>query len=243
MPRVIESRVIALAFAFAAAASVAAPAEPFKIAPAAPAGAADTPAFQTTPVRYAPRRAQFRRRLLRIPGVRRHRCAAADAPAYAPMEPDADARRRRVDPRYDRQVVDYAGPEKPGTVIINTPERLLYLVESGGRAVALTESASAVGFTWAGVKFVSMNGNAGLAAAGRNAPAPARSAPFHVRRSRESARRAGPLSRFLAVFASMAPMSPGPSAPRCLRAASACATRNVIDLYGRVPVGAKVLVI
>jgi len=59
------------------------------------------------------------------------------------MEPDADARRAAVDPRYDRQVVDYAGPEKPGTVIINTPERLLYLSSPAAGRCA-TESASAV---------------------------------------------------------------------------------------------------
>ena len=34
------------------------------------------------------------------------------------------------DSRYDRQVVDYRGTEKPGTVIINTPEKLLYLGSS-----------------------------------------------------------------------------------------------------------------
>ena len=56
-------------------------------------------------------------------------------PAYAQIAPDADARRAAADPRYDRQIVAYGGGEKPGTVIINTPERLLYLVEQGGRAL------------------------------------------------------------------------------------------------------------
>jgi lipoprotein-anchoring transpeptidase ErfK/SrfK len=31
--------------------------------------------------------------------------------------------------------VSYEGAEKPGTIIINTPERLLYLVEPGGKAL------------------------------------------------------------------------------------------------------------
>src|SRR5262249_40454491 len=58
--------------------------------------------------------------------------AAPQRQAYAP---DADAMRYASDPRYVRQVVDYHGEEKPGTVIINTPERMLYLVEPGGKAL------------------------------------------------------------------------------------------------------------
>jgi lipoprotein-anchoring transpeptidase ErfK/SrfK len=58
--------------------------------------------------------------------------AAPQRQAYAP---DADAVRYAADPRYVRQMVDYHGEEKPGTVIINTPERMLYLVEPGGRAL------------------------------------------------------------------------------------------------------------
>jgi lipoprotein-anchoring transpeptidase ErfK/SrfK len=48
--------------------------------------------------------------------------AAPQRQAYAP---DADAMRYAADPRYVRQIVDYHGEEKPGTVIINTPERML----------------------------------------------------------------------------------------------------------------------
>ena len=58
--------------------------------------------------------------------------AAPQRQAYAP---DADAMRYAADPRYVRQIVDYHGEEKPGTVIINTPERMLYLVEPGGKAL------------------------------------------------------------------------------------------------------------
>jgi hypothetical protein len=40
-----------------------------------------------------------------------------------------------MDPRYVRQVVPYAGSEAPGTVIINTQDRMLYLVKDPGRAI------------------------------------------------------------------------------------------------------------
>ena len=56
-----------------------------------------------------------------------------------------------LDPRYFKQEVSYDGKEPPGTIIINTPERLLYLVEGGGRAVRYGIGVGRPGFTWAGV--------------------------------------------------------------------------------------------
>ena len=79
--------------------------------------------------------------------------AAPQRQAYAP---DADAMRYAADPRYVRQMVDYHGEEKPGTVIINTPERMLYLVEPGGKALRYGIGVGRPGFTWAGVKTVTM---------------------------------------------------------------------------------------
>ena len=40
-----------------------------------------------------------------------------------------------VDPSLLRQEVVYWGPYKPGTVVVSVPERRLYLVQSGGRAL------------------------------------------------------------------------------------------------------------
>jgi lipoprotein-anchoring transpeptidase ErfK/SrfK len=79
--------------------------------------------------------------------------AAPQRQAYAP---DADAMRYASDPRYVRQIVDYHGEEKPGTVIINTPERMLYLVEPGGKALRYGIGVGRPGFTWAGVRTVTM---------------------------------------------------------------------------------------
>jgi hypothetical protein len=41
------------------------------------------------------------------------------------------------DPKYLRQVVPYPGVEKPGTIIIDTPNKFLYLIENGCRALRL----------------------------------------------------------------------------------------------------------
>ena len=76
--------------------------------------------------------------------------------ALTPGAPDPEVLRYEADPRYQRQVVDYRGPEKPGTVIINTPERLLYLIEPAGKAIRYGIGVGRPGFTWAGVKTVTM---------------------------------------------------------------------------------------
>ena len=42
---------------------------------------------------------------------------------------------RRVDPQWWRQEVAYTGSEKPGTIVIDTPGHHLYLVQAGGTAM------------------------------------------------------------------------------------------------------------
>lgn len=42
---------------------------------------------------------------------------------------------RRIDPRFLRQEVAYTGRESAGTIVVDTPNRFLYLVQSGGRAM------------------------------------------------------------------------------------------------------------
>jgi len=56
-----------------------------------------------------------------------------------------------MDTRFLPTVVDYGGSERPGTIIINTPERFLYLVMEGGRAKRYGIGVGRPGFTWAGV--------------------------------------------------------------------------------------------
>jgi lipoprotein-anchoring transpeptidase ErfK/SrfK len=56
-----------------------------------------------------------------------------------------------IDPKFDRQVVAYDGEEKPGTVIIDTPNKFLYLVDDGGKALRYGIGVGRPGFTWSGV--------------------------------------------------------------------------------------------
>ena len=62
---------------------------------------------------------------------------------------------RAMDPKYERQTVSYDGKETPGTVVIDTPQRFLYLVQDDGKALRYGIGVGRPGFTWAGVKQVS----------------------------------------------------------------------------------------
>jgi lipoprotein-anchoring transpeptidase ErfK/SrfK len=53
-----------------------------------------------------------------------------------------------------RETVDYTGPYSPGTVVVDTGERRLYLVEQGGKALKYGIGVGRPGFEWAGVHTV-----------------------------------------------------------------------------------------
>jgi lipoprotein-anchoring transpeptidase ErfK/SrfK len=56
-----------------------------------------------------------------------------------------------MDPRFVRQEVAYRGDEAAGTIVINTRERMLYLIESEGRAIRYGIGVGRPGFTWSGI--------------------------------------------------------------------------------------------
>ena len=68
--------------------------------------------------------------------------------------PDADDENSELAPRLQRQVVDYAGREAPGTVIVDTPHTFLYYVLGNGKAIRYGIGVGREGFTWSGVKSV-----------------------------------------------------------------------------------------
>jgi len=70
-------------------------------------------------------------------------------------EPELAERTRPMpDPKFNRQVVPYHGPEKPGTIVIDTPQRFLFLVQDNGTAVRYGIGVGKPGFTWAGAKSI-----------------------------------------------------------------------------------------
>jgi lipoprotein-anchoring transpeptidase ErfK/SrfK len=73
-------------------------------------------------------------------------------PAVDPMlEPQGYS----IDPRFLRQEVEYQGKDEPGTVVIDTSRHFLYLVGTDGNATRYGIGVGRPGFTWSGVHAVS----------------------------------------------------------------------------------------
>ena len=60
------------------------------------------------------------------------------------------------DEKFEKQEVASPGRHAPGTVIIDTPNRFLYLVQANGRALRYGIGVGRPGFEWAGVKSITM---------------------------------------------------------------------------------------
>jgi lipoprotein-anchoring transpeptidase ErfK/SrfK len=60
-----------------------------------------------------------------------------------------------LDPEWQKQVVYFRTTEAPGTIIISTSERHLYLVQPGGRAIRYGIGVGREGFTWQGLLKIS----------------------------------------------------------------------------------------
>lgn len=156
-----------------------------------------------------------------------------------------------VDPRFLRREVAYYGREEPGTVVVDTAARYLYLVREGGRAIRYGIGVGKEGLAWAG-----------RARVGRKAAWPGwtPTATMIRREPERNAKWAGgmpgglnnPLgARALYLYNNGAdtmyrihgttePWSIGQSVSSgCIRLFN----QDVIDLYNRVPVGSPVVVL
>jgi lipoprotein-anchoring transpeptidase ErfK/SrfK len=57
----------------------------------------------------------------------------------------------QLDPEYQKQMVLYRTTEAPGTIIVSTAERHLYLIQPGGRALRYGIGVGRDGFQWQGL--------------------------------------------------------------------------------------------
>jgi len=87
-----------------------------------------------------------------------HTAGADPLPMYqlamASPAQTAPSRDGVVAERLKRQVVNYATREAPGTVIIDTPNTYLYLVLGSGQAMRYGIGVGRDGFTWSGVQSI-----------------------------------------------------------------------------------------
>ncbi|AVT77656.1 ATP synthase [Rhodopseudomonas palustris] len=78
---------------------------------------------------------------------------SAPQPQVAPQE-DEDGTVAELPARLKRQIVAYQTREAPGTIIVDTPNTYLYYVLGSGRAIRYGIGVGRDGFTWSGVKAV-----------------------------------------------------------------------------------------
>lgn len=166
------------------------------------------------------------------------------APArQAAIAPQAGLPSRRIQPRFERQEVEYDGRHEPGTIIVDTPRRYLYLVLANGRALRYGIGVGRPGFEWAGVKSVT-----------RKAEWPDWRPPPEMRKRRPDLPTfmAGgpdnPLGARALYLGSSLYRIHGTNEPWTIgrNVSSGCIRMmndDVVDLYGRVRVGTKVVVI
>ncbi|HVY56350.1 MAG TPA: L,D-transpeptidase [Xanthobacteraceae bacterium] len=80
----------------------------------------------------------------------------ATQPAPQPEEAVGDSSQQDVElpARLRRQIVNYPSGEAPGTIIIDTPNTYLYFVLGNGKAVRYGIGVGREGFTWSGVRTI-----------------------------------------------------------------------------------------
>jgi lipoprotein-anchoring transpeptidase ErfK/SrfK len=69
-----------------------------------------------------------------------------DQPGYIPNSED-----EQVNPKFQRTMVLYRTTEAPGTIIVHTSERYLFVVQPGGRALRYGIGVGRDGFQWQGL--------------------------------------------------------------------------------------------
>ena len=164
--------------------------------------------------------------------------------SYAPVESDVETGVAQgvVDPAFLRAEVEYRTSERPGTLVVDTPSRYLYLVQGSGRAIRYGIGVGRPGFEWSGVKTVS-----------RKSEWPDWTPPKEMLKRRPDLPRHmhggadNPLgARALYLGGSMYRIH-GTNEPETIghNVSSGCIrmmNEDVVDLYNRVRVGTKVVV-
>jgi lipoprotein-anchoring transpeptidase ErfK/SrfK len=72
-----------------------------------------------------------------------------------PQQNAASGEDQGIAPELRRQIVAYPGREPAGTIIVDTPHTFLYFTLGGGKAVRYGIGVGRKGFTWSGVEHVS----------------------------------------------------------------------------------------
>ena len=155
-----------------------------------------------------------------------------------------------IDPRFRRQRVPYDGGEKPGTIVVDTRERFLYAVEENGWATRYGVAVGEEGLTYKGQATIGRKAEwpswtptasmikrkprlleyAGGVSGGPHNPLGARALYLYQ----------GNRDTMFRVHGTNEPWLIGHAVSNgCIRLTN----EDIVDLYDRVPLGTKVLVI
>jgi lipoprotein-anchoring transpeptidase ErfK/SrfK len=209
------------------------------------------PGYATRPVANAGRQMVpvYRQQVVRQPQtVQQRRVLFGQQPAVqqVAMRPNKPVR-TQIEPQFLPQMVEYQTTEKPGTIVIDTRQRFLYLVMENGMAKRYGVGVGKPGFEWAGTHKVTAKREwpswnppqemiAREAAKGHYLPASMEGGPENPLGAR--AMYLG--STLYRIHGTNAPWSIGSGVSSgCIRMRN----EDVTDLYDRVKVGTKVIVI
>lgn len=173
--------------------------------------------------------------------------AAQGAQRYANTAPSVDPtlepQSRPIDPQFLRQRVDYPGSEEPGSIVIDTPNHFFYLVEPGGKAMRYGIGVGRPGFTWSGVHSVSSMKEWPDWVPPKEMLQRQPYLPHHMAGGPNNPLGARALylgSTLYRIHGSNEPWTIGRNVSSgCIRMRNV----DVIDLYGRVKIGTKVVVL
>ncbi len=154
----------------------------------------------------------------------------------------AEPVQRSLDPRYNKQTVDYHGKEGAGTVVIDTPNKFLYLVQGDGKALRYGVGVGRPGFTWAGTKTISAKKEWPAWTPPPEMLARRPDLPRHMEGGPDNPLGARAMylgTSLYRIHGSNEPWTIGTNVSSgCIRMRN----EDVIDLYGRVGVGTRVVV-
>ena len=164
-------------------------------------------------------------------------------PAANPQEEAASPTQRPFDRKYEKQVVDYHGSESAGTIVVDTPNKFLFLVQGDGKALRYGIGVGKPGFTWSGIKQISAKKEWPDWTPPAEMLARRPDLPRHMEGGPQNPLGARAMylgSTLYRIHGSNEPWTIGTNVSSgCIRMRN----EDVIDLYGRVNVGAKVVVI
>lgn len=194
-----------------------------------------------------------------IPPAAKHVPVALDAPIavkYAAVEgepwPIPAVPLKKIRKGFERTEIAYSTTEAPGTVIVDPVHRYLYLVEAGGRAIRYGVGVGKAGFGWVGeaeirykqewpkwfppMEMIARRKDLRAFADGKGAPG----GPGNPLGVRAMYLYLGKRDTLFRIHGTTEPESIGTQASSgCIRMIN----QDAIDLYDRVPLGTKVVVL